>query len=169
MLSRASAARYRSWRMSALPQKADMAPTARDAHHVRATSRYHNQLIPPPPHAIRIAPPIPNAQACRRALADCTEWDGAITSGAVSSPLVSAAVMTRSIAPPHHPALHTFSPSSSIPFSFRTHLYLAVTLTAQSSSSRSAKDPGNSGSFAQCRLRRCRHVPRGTAEFASLR
>jgi hypothetical protein len=69
----------------------------------------------------------------------------------------------------HHPALHTFSPSTSNSFSFRNRLYLAVTLTAQFSSSRSAKDPGNSGSFAECRLRRCRHVPRGTAEFASHR
>ena len=155
--------------MSALPPEAHLAPTARAVHQVKATSRHDNELIPPPPIALKLAPPIPNAQACRRALADCTEWDGAITSGAVSSPLVSAAVMTRSIAPPHHPALHTFSPSSSIPFSFRTHLYLAVTLTAQSSSSRSAKDPGTSGFFAQCRLRRCRHVPCGTAEFASHR
>jgi len=49
-------------------------------------------LIPTPPHALNLAAPIPNARGCRRALADCTEWDGAITSGAVSSPLVSAAV-----------------------------------------------------------------------------
>jgi len=86
--------------MSALPPKADMAPTAPAVHQVKATSRHDNELIPPPLNALKLAPPIPNAQACRRALADCTGWDGAITSGAVSSPLVSAAVMIRSIAPP---------------------------------------------------------------------
>ncbi len=58
---------------------------------VKATSLTAN-LIPTLPPALKLAPPIPNAQACRRALADCTGWDGAITSGAVSSPLVSAAV-----------------------------------------------------------------------------
>ena len=67
--------------MSALPQKADMAPTARDAHQVKATSRHHNELIPSPPRALKLAPPIPNAQACRRALADCTGWAGAIGRG----------------------------------------------------------------------------------------
>jgi hypothetical protein len=49
----------------------------------------------PPPHptyphpsaSLTLAAPILNAQACRRALADCTGWDGAIRSGAVSSPL----------------------------------------------------------------------------------
>ncbi len=79
--------------MSALPPKADMAPTARDAHQVKKQPPATiTNLSPPLLNALKLAPPIPNAQACRRALADCTEWDGAITSGAVSSPLVSAAV-----------------------------------------------------------------------------
>jgi len=62
----------RASRMSALPPKADMAPTAWDAHQVRATTCHHNQLLPTTSHALKLAPPIPNAQACRRALADCT-------------------------------------------------------------------------------------------------
>jgi hypothetical protein len=35
--------------MSAVPPEADRAPSARDAHQVRAPSRYHNQLIPAAP------------------------------------------------------------------------------------------------------------------------
>ncbi len=78
--------------MSALPPKADMAPTARVDHQVQKPPATITKLIPPPSIALKLAPPIPNAQACRRALADCTEWDGPITSGAVSSPLVNAAI-----------------------------------------------------------------------------
>ncbi len=79
--------------MSALPPKADMAPTAWHVLYVKAASRHTPQnLIPAPPQRLKLALPIPNAQACRRALADCTGWAGAITSGALSSPLVSAAV-----------------------------------------------------------------------------
>ncbi len=78
--------------MSALPPKADMAPTARVDHKVQKPPATITNLSPLLLNALKLAPPIPNAQACRRALADCTGWDGAITSGAVSSPLVNAAV-----------------------------------------------------------------------------
>ncbi len=71
----------RASRMSALPPKADMAPSAWDVHQVNAASRYHNQPIPTPPPSLTLAPPIPNAQACRRALADCTGWAGTIGQG----------------------------------------------------------------------------------------
>ncbi len=47
--------------MSALPLKADIAPSAWDVHQVNAASRYHNQLIPTPPPSLTLAPPIPNA------------------------------------------------------------------------------------------------------------
>jgi hypothetical protein len=67
----------RALAMSALPPKADTAPSAWDAHQVRATSRYHNQLIPATSHALKLAPPIPIGRGCRRALADCTGWDSA--------------------------------------------------------------------------------------------
>ncbi len=90
----------RALAMSALPPKADMAPSARAVHQVKATYRHYTELIPPPPHALKLAPPIPNAQACRRALADCTGWAGAITSGAISSPLVSAAANAKMLVTP---------------------------------------------------------------------
>jgi len=47
--------------MSALPPKADMAPTAPAVHQVKATSRHDNELIPPPLNALKLAPPIPIA------------------------------------------------------------------------------------------------------------
>ncbi len=57
-------------------------------------------LSPPLLNTLKLAPPIPNAQGCRRALADCTGWDGAITSGVVSSPLVSAAANAKMLVTP---------------------------------------------------------------------
>jgi hypothetical protein len=38
-----------------------MAPTARVDDQVKATSRHHNELIPPPLHARKLAQPIPSA------------------------------------------------------------------------------------------------------------
>ncbi len=67
--------------MSALPPKADMAPTARVDHKVQKPPATITKLIPTPPFTLKLAPPIPNAQACRRALADCTDWAGATGKG----------------------------------------------------------------------------------------
>ncbi len=53
--------------------QADMAPTARVDHKVQKPPATITKLIPTPPFTLKLAPPIPNAQACRRALADCTE------------------------------------------------------------------------------------------------
>ena len=63
-----------------------MAPTARVDDQVQKPPATITKLIPLLLNALKLTPPIPNAQASRRALADCTERAGAITSGALSSP-----------------------------------------------------------------------------------
>jgi hypothetical protein len=68
--------------MSALPPKADMAPTARVDHQVQKTPPLPPQTLSPPLLTpLKLAPPIPNARGCRRALADCTGWAGATGKG----------------------------------------------------------------------------------------